>query len=84
MAIEAALVGKLGDVGRKLHPGRSRNDQVTTDIRLWMRDEIANKIVAVLKYPPLKITLQRHGNFEVRKLRWKDSLQSVQRSIKRL
>ena len=40
MAIEAALVGKLGDVGGKLHTGRSRNDQVATDIRLWMRDEI--------------------------------------------
>ena len=40
MAIEAALVGKIGDAGRKLHTGRSRNDQVATDIRLWMRDEI--------------------------------------------
>ncbi len=42
-------------------------------VDFWNVDEIANKIVAVLKYPPLKITLQRHGNFEVRKLRWKDS-----------
>ena len=40
MAIEAALVEKTGDVGRKLHTGRSRNDQVATDLRLWMRDEI--------------------------------------------
>ncbi|MHC4925931.1 MAG: argininosuccinate lyase [Planctomycetota bacterium] len=40
MAIEAALVKKIGDAGRKLHTGRSRNDQVATDIRLWMRDEI--------------------------------------------
>ena len=40
MAIEAALVAKIGDAGRKLHTGRSRNDQVATDIRLWMRDEI--------------------------------------------
>ncbi|MHC4553510.1 MAG: argininosuccinate lyase, partial [Planctomycetota bacterium] len=38
--IEAALVKKIGDAGRKLHTGRSRNDQVATDIRLWMRDEI--------------------------------------------
>ena len=36
-------------------------------------DEIANKIVAVLKYPPLEMTLRNYGNFEVRKLRWKDS-----------
>jgi argininosuccinate lyase len=40
MAIEAALVGKIGEAGKKLHTGRSRNDQVATDIRLWMRDEI--------------------------------------------
>lgn len=40
MAIEAALIAKTGDAGKKLHTGRSRNDQVTTDMRLWMRDEI--------------------------------------------
>jgi len=40
MAIEAALVDKIGEAGKKLHTGRSRNDQVATDIRLWMRDEI--------------------------------------------
>ncbi len=40
MAIETALVAKIGSVGKKLHTGRSRNDQVATDIRLWMRDEI--------------------------------------------
>ncbi len=40
MAIESALVEKIGGVGKKLHTGRSRNDQVATDIRLWMRDQI--------------------------------------------
>jgi argininosuccinate lyase len=40
MAIEAALVAKIGKAGQKLHTGRSRNDQVSTDIRLWMRDQI--------------------------------------------
>jgi len=40
MAIEAALVERIGEAGKKLHTGRSRNDQVATDIRLWMRDEI--------------------------------------------
>ena len=40
MAIEAALVERIGEAGNKLHTGRSRNDQVATDIRLWMRDEI--------------------------------------------
>ena len=37
MHIEQALIDRLGDVGRKLHTGRSRNDQVATDIRLWVR-----------------------------------------------
>ncbi len=36
--IERALIGKLGDVGRKLHTARSRNDQVATDAKLWVRD----------------------------------------------
>ncbi|MFH1719817.1 MAG: argininosuccinate lyase [Planctomycetota bacterium] len=40
MAIEAALVAKIGHVGKKLHTGRSRNDQVATDVRLWTRDRI--------------------------------------------
>ncbi len=40
MAVEAALVDRIGDVGKKLHMGRSRNDQVATDVRLWMRDRI--------------------------------------------
>lgn len=38
MHIEQALIDRLGDVGRKLHTGRSRNDQVSTDLRLWVRE----------------------------------------------
>jgi argininosuccinate lyase len=38
--IERALIAKLGDLGRKLHTGRSRNDQVVTDVKLWVRDAI--------------------------------------------
>lgn len=38
MNIEAALTAKIGDAGKRLHTGRSRNDQVATDIRLYMRD----------------------------------------------
>jgi argininosuccinate lyase len=38
--IEARLVELAGDAGKRLHTGRSRNDQVATDIRLWLRDEI--------------------------------------------
>ncbi len=40
MAIEDALIKKIGEAGKKLHTGRSRNDQVATDMRMWMRDEI--------------------------------------------
>ncbi len=40
MNIEAALTEKIGAVGKKLHTGRSRNDQVATDMRLYVRDEI--------------------------------------------
>jgi argininosuccinate lyase len=39
--IERALIEQLGDVGRKLHTARSRNDQVVTDLKLWMRDSLA-------------------------------------------
>jgi argininosuccinate lyase len=38
--VEARLVEMIGDLGRKLHTGRSRNDQVATDMRLWLRGEI--------------------------------------------
>lgn len=44
-------------------------------VDFWDVNEIANKIIAVLKYPPLGIMLRNYGNFEVRKLRWKDSAQ---------
>ena len=38
--IEKALIAKLGDTGRKLHTGRSRNDQIATDVKLWIREAI--------------------------------------------
>jgi argininosuccinate lyase len=38
--IESRLIDRVGDVGRRLHTGRSRNDQVATALRLWLRDEI--------------------------------------------
>ena len=41
MNIERRLTDKIGDEGKRLHTGRSRNDQVATDIRLWLRDEIS-------------------------------------------
>ncbi len=38
MCVEAALIEKVGDAGRKLHTGRSRNDQVATDLVMWVRE----------------------------------------------
>lgn len=40
MNIEAQLIKRIGEVGKKLHTGRSRNDQVATDLRLYLRDGI--------------------------------------------
>ncbi len=48
MNIEARLTEKIGIIGKKLHTGRSRNDQVATDMRLYLRDEI-DAIAAELK-----------------------------------
>src|SRR4051812_39759292 len=39
-AIERRLTALIGDAGKRLHTGRSRNDQVATDVRLWLRAEI--------------------------------------------
>jgi argininosuccinate lyase len=40
MNIEARLIELIGEAGKKLHTARSRNDQVATDLRLWLRDQI--------------------------------------------
>jgi len=45
--VEARLIEVVGDVGRKLHTGRSRNDQVATDFRLWLRGSIDELITAI-------------------------------------
>ena len=40
MNVESRLIDLIGDTGKKLHTGRSRNDQVATDIRLWLRNMV--------------------------------------------
>jgi len=42
MNIETLLIARIGEVGKRLHTGRSRNDQVALDIRMYIRDEIAD------------------------------------------
>ncbi|MCU0769394.1 MAG: argininosuccinate lyase, partial [Burkholderiaceae bacterium] len=46
--IEKRLTDLVGDAGKRLHTGRSRNDQVATDLRLWLRGEI-DRIIALLR-----------------------------------
>ncbi|MDG2307411.1 MAG: argininosuccinate lyase [Candidatus Binatia bacterium] len=47
MAVERRLTELVGPVGGKVHTGRSRNDQVATDVRLWLRDQIDATIVDI-------------------------------------
>lgn len=57
MNIERRLTDKIGDAGKRLHTGRSRNDQVATDIRLWLRDEITEiqKFIQLLQHSLLDL-----------------------------
>ncbi|KPK79511.1 MAG: hypothetical protein AMJ81_13140 [Phycisphaerae bacterium SM23_33] len=63
MVIEAALIRRIGPPGRKLHTGRSRNDQVTLDLRLWARDAIDGLVERVrqLQRGFLALT-EKHGS----------------------
>ena len=45
--VEASLIEAVGDLGRKLHTGRSRNDQVATDLRLWCAEEIDSRCAEI-------------------------------------
>ena len=49
MNIEARLIERIGETGKKLHTGRSRNDQVATDLRLYLRDEIDRLCVSLTR-----------------------------------
>ena len=59
-AIENLLILKIGDLGKKLHTGRSRNDQVGTDIRLWLRKKIKeiDDLLLILQKSLLQIAQQ--------------------------
>ena len=54
MNIEARLTALIGDAGKRLHTGRSRNDQVATDIRLWLRGE-TDHIIRALRITQLAL-----------------------------
>lgn len=59
--VELMLTRKLGDVGKKIHSGRSRNDQVLLDLKLFTRDEI-QQVVALVKelFEVLQVQSERH------------------------
>jgi argininosuccinate lyase len=57
MNIEARLVEKTGDVGRRLHTARSRNDQVSLDMRLFLKEAIAQIITRLIDLQKAMITL---------------------------
>ncbi len=64
MNIEARLIERIGAVGGKLHTGRSRNDQVAVDIRLYLRDEI-DTILGYLKKLENSLIQQAEQNLDV-------------------
>ncbi|CAM3799357.1 MULTISPECIES: argininosuccinate lyase [Pseudoalteromonas] len=55
--VEAKLIDKVGDLGKKLHTGRSRNDQVATDFRLWSRKTAQQLLVALNSLKQALVTL---------------------------
>src|SRR6184192_3599970 len=58
--------------------GVSEMLQHALKVDFWDINEMANKIVAVLKHPPLASTLKQHGSFEVRRRSWADAAKAVQ------
>ncbi len=60
MAIETRLTAKVGEVGRKLHTARSRNDQVALDVRLYLAGEVEALIEALTELRRAAVRLARH------------------------
>ena len=64
MFVEQVLTQRLGDVGKKLHTARSRNDQVALDLRMYLREEI-DEISALVKAVVEAVVAQAEANKEV-------------------
>ena len=60
MNIEARLIERIGETGKKLHTGRSRNDQVATDLRLYLRDEIDSLCSALSRLQMVLVDIAEH------------------------
>src|SRR2546427_2348997 len=61
MAIEARLTELVGEVGGKLHTGRSRNDQVALDLRLYLRDAVKDLLAGLRRFQESLVALARRG-----------------------
>lgn len=63
--VEANLINRIGDIGKKLHTGRSRNDQVALDMKLYTRDEITelDKLLTEMLKTLLKLMEEHIGTF---------------------
>ena len=59
--VEAELISRVGDVGKKLHTGRSRNDQVALDMKLYVRDEIGQLDVLVKELLEALLTIMEEN-----------------------
>lgn len=57
--VESALIDKVGDLGKKLHTGRSRNDQVATDLKLWCKNQGDDIVEALMKVQQHLLQLAR-------------------------
>ena len=61
--VESKLIAKVGDLGKKLHTGRSRNDQVATDLKLWCKEEVTHLRQAIVELQKaLVITAEQNQN----------------------
>ncbi|MFN9149927.1 MAG: lyase family protein, partial [Bacteroidota bacterium] len=64
--VEAVLTRKLGDVGKKIHTGRSRNDQVLVDLKLFLRHELRSTRVRVKELAQLLISMaEKYASVEL-------------------
>jgi len=68
-----------GSFGRGVRTGVSEALTHVLKVDFWDVDEMANKIVAVLKYPPLSQTLRFHGSFDLRRLSWDGAAEKCER-----
>ncbi|MDD3012154.1 MAG: argininosuccinate lyase [Candidatus Gastranaerophilales bacterium] len=59
MNVETILISRIGDVGKKLHTGRSRNDQVALDIRMYIKEEIKNIDLLIKKLQEVLLNIAK-------------------------